>query len=428
MPKGRASPGVGHNSGANLPTQEDVRTALAMRQLIAEQQAALREKAKRVNKKIEGMSIPVSEIKFLEGLMDKSGSEVEQIFRIKWSLIGAVFDKLFEQFDLFSPKPAAPESRAAHYTLGLLAGVRGKELEIPPAVVGDERNQMIAGHQEGIARREAAKQSILSESLDPANAGAVTDGTSGAVAARAAADFAADQKAEGKPNPLVVDGVKYETMRQANAARKRTATPADGELDEAIRLQREMQGKPKPVVTGEVVNGPDDAETPDANEVDASFAADVGDTIGGGEDGSFAGDLASPTDAPVAPHPEPSAGAAPETNVVPMRSHVPAPRWSDYDDDPENWFAVQKAEARRWVESLAEDHVPAITHKGAVAFYQSVRAEQAEARRRAEAVATEIDPEEVKRQEEALRAKGFVAKSGEHPEATKRRRNLTPRK
>lgn len=240
MPKGkRASPGVGHNSG--LADHGDIRAALALDILFDEQKATLNERHKRARAAMEGKGVSLAELKFLKGLAGQAGSEVEALFRRQWHFIGAIFEKLTAQYDLFAPKPSAPERQAASFTLGLMAGLYGKELVIPPAIVGDDRDEMIRGHNEGADRRTAAKAEILTFALDPKNAGKTTDGTAAAVGAKAAADFAKDQGED----PLVVNGEKYPNMRQANAARSRLAQETAASSPTGTEVEHPPEAKPQ---------------------------------------------------------------------------------------------------------------------------------------------------------------------------------------
>lgn len=388
----RASPGVGRatigdNSG--LPSHADVRTAVAIEMIFEEKAKKLREELKLARKRIESMKINKDDTTFLKGLRDKTGAEIEDLFKRQWHLVGAIHQDRYEQLDIFAPKPSAPERRAAHYTLGLLRGLQGKDLDIPPLTVGDDRQQMIDGYNEGRERFDAANAAILAQALDNAANGKVTDGTGKAPAVneQAAADFAKD---EGD-DPLVVDGIKYANMRQANAARKR----------------KELAAAPK---------AGDQAEDP-AGDQGASFLTDESTSVIGDDH----------------PAPEVQTELVEEEIVAPpaepVKKVVARPDFHAWGDDWEQWTGPQTMEFRRWFESLPEASVPAITHPGAVAYFNLLREEQAN-RKLAETPEEEweaaapkpaeeesLDPDVIAAKAKELAESGFVP-----PKAGRRRR------
>jgi hypothetical protein len=294
---GRASPGVGHNGG--LPDEDAIRHCLAIELIYEEKAKLLREEIKRARKGYERRGVNLDRLKWLKGMQDLPVSDIEASFRQTWHYAGAVFESLKAQFDLFAPKAAEPASRAAHFTAGLMQGLRGEELVVPPIVVGDERQQMIDGHNEGRERRAKASEEILEFALKPENKGKPTDGTKAGVTAaavnqKAAEDFAKDQG----DDPLVVNGEKYPTIRQANAAR--------------ARLEKEQEAA---------------AAKPEEPALETQTVAD-----------------------------------APQASVK-------EPNWRDFDDDPDEWFAVQKQEAAEFFASLPKGTAPDTDHAGALAAY-----------------------------------------------------------
>lgn len=70
--------------------------------------------------------------------------------------------------------------------------------------------------------------------------------------------------------------------------------------------------------------------------------------------------------------PEPAepaqANAAPEPDAQPKP--IAEPDWSKFDDDPENWFAAQKAEVRAWAKANPDTVLP--DHPGVIAFLEAV--------------------------------------------------------
>lgn len=293
MPKGRNSPGVGrgHNSG-EIP-HEDIRAALATEIIHKENIAKATEARKRARKAMEGKGIPLERLDALFKRKDHTAGEIELELRQTFHFYSAINPALMEQFDLFSPKASAPERRAAYYTTGLMAGIQGKELVIPPAVTGDDREQLIAGHAQGASDRKAASDAILESAVDPKNKGKTTDGTAKAVGEKAAADFVADNGVD----PLVVDGKKHSTLRAAEAAR------------EVAKKKAEEAAKAPPA------EGP--AEEPDAPD-------------------------------------EPEAQAQDEPDQPEEQATADAPIFdaSGLDDDLDNWFAGEKKEFRAWFATL----------------------------------------------------------------------------
>lgn len=394
MAKGkRQSPGIGRtgiggNSG--FPDIADVRSALAIEMVFEEQFKSLREKHKRARKGMEAKGVRLDDLSFMKSVRDLTGTEVVDEFKRHWHLVGALFEEQTEQLDIFAPKPSAGPVRQAHFTMGLMAGLQGKELEIPPMVVGDDRNQMIAGYNEGRERRAAALPMVLAEAMENAEQGKTTDGTGkGAAAAakvaeQAKEDFAKDQKEAGAEDPLVVNGERYATMRQANAARARLAK------QEAEKPPAETNGRSAkfwddyPEDNGTWTEEQKDAfckwfdalpEGPEPIEIEHKGAA---------AEFLRLRDAGAPEVAPE----EPAGFLSAETPVVgddvqppapaaPVKRPVARPDFHDWPTDWTTWSGVQEMEFRRWVESLGPDVVPAITHEGAVGFFRAIREEQA---------------------------------------------------
>lgn len=216
MPKPkRASSGVGH--GANFAEPSAILAALATEVLQKEKMDELREQRKRSRKRAEANGVVLADLDLLFKKRDEPLSEIEGWFRRQFATLGAFFTDLPAQFDLFAPKPAAPERRAAFRHAGKMAGLKGEDGTPPPNLEGDELNQWMDGHAEGADARSNAHHDIIQAALENAANGQATDGTTGeatgaadqpikrgrgrpkkaeAVAAQAAADFAADQAAE----------------------------------------------------------------------------------------------------------------------------------------------------------------------------------------------------------------------------------------
>lgn len=361
----KKTPGLGHNGG--LPDHGDIRTAAAMEMIYEDKEKALREEKKRARLRlVEGKGLLQDDMKFLKGLREKSATEVIDIFKRQWHSVGAFYPEAHEQMDLFTKKSDAP-TRAAHFTMGLLAGLQGKELVIPPMIVGDDQQQMIAGHNEGRERHAAAQAGILGQALENAANGKVTDGKTGApILDKTAADFSKDQAASGGDDPLVVNGEKYPTVRQANAARK--------------RLEQQGGGAP--------------ADQQDSGRINAPFwdAWHNDNTLWDDEKkDTFCKwfDAQPEGDAPIViEHPgaqaefkrlrdasKPEEPAAPEPPVTAPKRVVPRPDFHAWDEDWLKWTGPQAMEFRRWFESHEPGYVPAITHEGAVAFWRELVAE-----------------------------------------------------
>jgi hypothetical protein len=153
---GKKSPGVGRNEGANLPDQAAVRAALAMEILDQEKMADLRELRKRHRKGAEKHGIVLKDLDDLYKMKDMSDEEVVTWFKRKFNTLGAVFQKMTEQFDLFAPRKGAPERIAAFRHQGMMAGLAGKDPVPPPGLAGDESNEWLEGHKEGHSARAEA--------------------------------------------------------------------------------------------------------------------------------------------------------------------------------------------------------------------------------------------------------------------------------
>ncbi|MBU0801417.1 MAG: hypothetical protein KKA05_10520 [Alphaproteobacteria bacterium] len=222
MPKGKRSPGVGHNSGAPLAKKENILRALAIEILDKERIQELQEVRKLHRKSAEGQSIVLEDLDRLHKMKDMSGAEIEIWFRRQWNTMGSFFSALFEQYELFAPKAGAPEVEAANRHLGQMAGLTGKPGTPPPQLVGRDQQIWLEGYGDGLAHRNAGKalleeedadrMSILKRALDNAEAGVVTDGTAGSEGAPA-----------GKPKPL--------TKAQEKAKAAAAQAKADFERD-----------------------------------------------------------------------------------------------------------------------------------------------------------------------------------------------------
>lgn len=380
-------PGIGHNS---LPEHKDIQSALAMEMIFEEQTKSLNEKRKRARlRMVEGKGITQDDLKFLKQMKDKTPSEIIDLFKRQWHNVGAIYRDAFEQMDLFSKKSDAP-TRAAYFTMGLMVGLQGKDLEIPPAVVGDDRQLMIDGHNEGRQRRKDAEAGILGEALDPKNAGKVTDGTAGAVGKKAAEDFAKDNGG----NPLVVDGVTYPNMRQANAARRRSGQqpaatpPSEGDLPRWTEYpldsmawtdeQKDVFCKwfdAQPLDTKTPADMLAEIEHPGARaeftrlmELNADIPPEEEKTgFLHDTDTKVLGDDVQP------PLIEEEIVAPP---AQPVKKSLARPDFHSWDEDWEKWTGSQDMEFRRWFESLPADTTPAITHPGAVAMFNMLKEER----------------------------------------------------
>jgi hypothetical protein len=414
----RQSPGIGHNGG--LPEHNDIRTALAVEMIFAEQEKALREKKKRARKRMESQGIILSDLSDLKAMEGMTASEIEQLFRRRWHLAGAIHADKYEQLDIFAPKPSAPAARAAHYTMGLLAGLKGEALEIPPLVVGDDQQQMIDGHNEGRERRKLAEESLLNEALAPANDGKVIDGTAGAVNERAAKDFAKDVG----DDPLVVNGERYPNMRQANAARKRLEA-AGGE-----QASPESEAPLWAEFPRDAADWSDeqkdafctwfDAQPEDATPIEIEHPGAISE-FRRLRDAHFE---TKPDDAKGSPEVElPPAGDSPAevgTGQPVAPKVVARPDFHSWSENWEEWTGLQTMEFRRWFESLPANTVPAITHEGAVAYYRLLKEERENRNLAGPSEAPEPpDENDVKAGAQKLQESGFVP-----PKAARKPRNL----
>jgi hypothetical protein len=387
----RTSPGIGragHNSG--LPSIADVRTALAIEMVFEEEAKKLREKHKRARKRIEGMGVRLDDLSFLKGMRDKTGTEVVDEFKRHWHLVGAIHEDQTEQLDIFAPRPSAPEVRHAHYTMGLMAGLQGKELEIPPMIQGDDRDQMIKGHNEGREKREAARLLTLEEALGNAEDGKVTDGTgkgkgtAAKVGEQAAADFAKDQAAAGADDPLVVNGERYATIRQANAARSRLQKRQE---EDAVAMNPEDGRRSKfwdafPEDSAAWTEEQRDAFCTWFDKLPADAVVEI-DHAGAAAEYARLKEATSQADVVEASgflaDPAPIVGddvkpAAEDPPPAPRA--VARPDFHAWDEDWMKWSGPQQMEFRRWFEGLPASSVPAITHPGAVAYFRLLREEQ----------------------------------------------------
>lgn len=399
-PKQTPTRGVGDNSG--LPAHDDLRTAAAMEMIFEEKEKKLRDEKKRARLRlVEGKHISQDDLKFLKDLRGKPASDVIERFKRQWHVVGAFYPEQHEQLDFFVKRSDAP-TRAAYYTMGLVAGLEGKELQPPPMVVDDDLQQMTKGHNEGMAKYRAAWEALA------ASNGSVVDGTGKAaagdaekVADKAAKDFAADNGED----PLVVNGERYKSMRQANAARARLAAennaastpsadaPSDGEEadeepiwqdwpDDNLSWTEEQKaafaGWFMEAADGVVLDADDFEHAGAAAEVrrlqqpDPEPSAAQGGYLG--DAGPVVGDDFQPPASAEAspPAPEPKEEPVPQ---APRRAVVARPDFHSWDDDWQKWTGPQTMEFRRWFESLPPGTIPAITHTGAVDFFNLLREE-----------------------------------------------------
>lgn len=363
-------PGVGHNGG--LPDHGDIRTAAAMEMIYEQKEKDLRHEKKLARSRlVEGKGLLQDDMKFLKGLRDKSATEMIEIFKRQWHTVGAFYPEAHEQMDLFSKKSEAPV-RAAYYTMGLLQGLQGKDLEIPPMVVGDDQQQVIAGHNEGRDRHAAAQAGILGQALENAAAGHVTDGKTGApILDKTAADFAKDQAAAGDDDPLVVAGERYPTVRQANAARKRLEQQAGG-APAASDAPLPWADFPEDNTAWSDEQKDVFCRWFDAQPVDG--APLVINHPGAQAEFKRLRDASKPVE-PAAPPASPPPPPAVEAAAAPKRV-VPIPDYQEWDEDWLKWTGPQAMEFRRYFESKPVDFVPAITHEGAVAMWRELVAER----------------------------------------------------
>lgn len=230
----RKSPGIGHNSEID---SANVLKALATEILDQKEMDRVRERRKRNRKRAEANGVPLSHLDRLYSMRDAPLSEVENFFRQAWGVMAAFFKPLRDQYDLFQPKPEAPERQAAARHAGLMAGVSGAECKAPVNLSGDDQVEWTAGWHEGNdSYKDANKElaDVLAEALQNASEGKVTDGTgkkggkAGAkaaaaaeaqrVAKQAAADFKADNPEVKTPDDgfeASKDELEAQTTRKA---------------------------------------------------------------------------------------------------------------------------------------------------------------------------------------------------------------------
>lgn len=392
----RAHPGIGHNGPP--PSHADIRKAMAIDLIFEEKEKALREEKKRAMKRVEGMGVRKDDLIFIKSLKDKTGTEMVEAFKRHWHLAGAIYEEQHEQLDIFAPKPSAPEVRAANFTMGLMKGLKGEELEISPAIVGDDRQQMINGFNEGKAKREAARLEVLGEALQNAEEGKVTNGTGKAadVNKQAAGDFAKDQGED----PLVVGGIRYPNMRQANAARARATKEAGDPSQDDGRRAKFWDDYPED--NGTWTDEQKDAfcnwfdalpEGPDPIEIehpgaaaefvrlrDANIPVKTDERPDDADPGEQAGGFLNDTTTAVVGDdiqpPAPAAEPEKPAPVAPPKRAVARPDFHAWDEDWEKWSGPQTMEFRRWFESLGRDVIPAITHPGAVTYFTLLKEER----------------------------------------------------
>lgn len=151
----RKSPGVGRD-GDNLGDPAAYRNALAMEVLDKERIAAATELRKRHRKGYEKHGVVLADLDDLYKMKDFTDEEIITWFKRKFNALGAVFQKVAEQFDLFAPKKGAPERIAAFRHQGMMAGISGKDAAPPPGLAADESNEWMEGHREGHSARALA--------------------------------------------------------------------------------------------------------------------------------------------------------------------------------------------------------------------------------------------------------------------------------
>lgn len=156
MARGRSSPGVGRNEGANLADPAAIRKALAIEVLDKERIKAATEMRKRHRKKAEGQGVVLADLDDLYKMKDMGLSEIVIWFRRKFNALGAVFQELGAQYELFTPAKGAKEVKAAHRHAGMMAGLAGKDALPPPGLEPAESNLWLEGHKEGHAARAEA--------------------------------------------------------------------------------------------------------------------------------------------------------------------------------------------------------------------------------------------------------------------------------
>lgn len=224
MANDRKKPGVGHNSG--LPDHQTILECLAAQVIMDQKMDALRQQRKTMRKGFESKTVSLEDLDRLNKMKDLSPSEIEGWLKRQANIFGAVFTDLNEQFDMFAPKAGAPERRGAYRIMGRLAAINGKECKAPPNVQGDDLQQFIEGHAEGVTARNKAMADAL--------AAADAEKKDGKPKGESVNDKAARQFSEDNgDDPLMVAGEKYENMRQANAARKRLKDQIDAATEAA---------------------------------------------------------------------------------------------------------------------------------------------------------------------------------------------------
>lgn len=205
----RASPGVGHNGDG--PSPEAMNLSLAVEILDQEAMAEIRERRKRHRATSEGRGVQLNMLDMVFKRKDDSPQDIEKMFREMWGHFSAYFSDLGQQYDLFTPKPAAPQLQAAYRHQGLMAALKGEDAAPPPLLVGDDLQKWQDGFNEGAAARKNAKKTIadeLAEALRLAKAGRVVDATGGTVKDGGAATppppgtptIAGDGKKHGQPD------------------------------------------------------------------------------------------------------------------------------------------------------------------------------------------------------------------------------------
>lgn len=408
-------PTIGHNGG--LPEQADLRTAAAAEMIFEEKEKKLRDEKKRMRSRlVEGKGITQDDVKFFKKIADMTPSEVIDTFRRQWHTVGAFFPQHHEQMDLFTKKSEAPV-RAAYYTMGMVAGLQGKDFEPPPAVVGDDRQQMLDGHNEGTARRQVAWDSL-------AKGDEVVDGTgktaAGKVGDQAAKDFAADNGGD----PLTVGGIKYANMRQANAARKRQEAAAGNQAGSPAGDQGEG-----------IVVAPEGGNDVLVGDGGGEALPPIGEGFLNDTSTDVVGDDVKPpsVEGTEAALPLARDGQGADLNVKPASAARPAvlrPDFHNWGEDWQKWTGPQTMEFRRWFESLPEDQ-PAPTHAGAADYFELLKEERENRRLSEQREAddaefdkpredTSMDPDVIADKAKKLAESGFV------PQKSARRQRAAP--
>lgn len=259
----RRSPGVGDNSGE--VDEGKVRHYLAVEILDQEAMETVRARRKR-NRKLAEAFVPLADLDALYKMKDEPPASIILFFKRRLSVFSSFFTEL-KQFDLFQPRPNAPEVRAAFHHAGLMAGLQDKANQPPPGCAGDDLQQWQAGYSEGTEARDGASKAnadFLAGALKNAEAGIVTDGTvkgnANKVGAQAAADFKADNPDVAATGGGLPDGQqlgddfeapkseldKQTTRTVVKAQQQQAETPDPKEVEKAAAKLKESGFTAKP--------------------------------------------------------------------------------------------------------------------------------------------------------------------------------------